>query len=336
MAATDIQKKPCSKCNKGGGVFTCDGCEQSFCRKHSDGHRQELGVQMDNIGQEYDLLQRELNKKAEEHSLLTRIDRWEQESVDKIHQVAKQARIDLRQLIDQNKNDLKTSMTQITHELQSSRESEDYTELDLNGWIDQLKKFRSELEKPLTPNIINDDGDKRSVIRLIRISNQQDSNQLFSPPDQNIRNLSKSISERFEQIDKTFILSEDGLVAKCLKSDLRTSSIRGNRCYSTGIHHISFRIEQKKSKYLFLGVTTLHQKTFALTSTTPKANGWWELELSIVNGRLHEKSSARSIRTGDEVTLTLNCDHRQIQFEHHRTKQIAQMPIDLKKCPFPW
>jgi hypothetical protein len=38
MATASIPKKPCSKCNKGGGIFTCDGCEQSFCRKHSDEH----------------------------------------------------------------------------------------------------------------------------------------------------------------------------------------------------------------------------------------------------------------------------------------------------------
>jgi hypothetical protein len=83
--------------------------------------------------------------------------------------VAKQARVDLRKLIDQNKKDLKISMNQLTNELQSSRDSEDYTELDLKRWVDRLKELRNELENPLTLNIIDDD-DKLSIIRLIKVS----------------------------------------------------------------------------------------------------------------------------------------------------------------------
>jgi hypothetical protein len=138
MATASVQKKLCCKCDKGGGVFTCDGCQQSFCRKHTDEHRQDLSVQMDKIEQEHDVFQRDLNKEMDLHPLLSRIDEWERESISKIQQVAKQARVDLRKLIEQNKQDLKTSMNQLTSELQTSRDSEDYTELDFKRWIDQL------------------------------------------------------------------------------------------------------------------------------------------------------------------------------------------------------
>jgi len=77
MATVSIQNKPCCKCNKGGGVFTCDGCQQSFCRKHKDEHWQELSVQMDNIDQEHDIFQRDLNKEMDSHPLLVRINEWE-------------------------------------------------------------------------------------------------------------------------------------------------------------------------------------------------------------------------------------------------------------------
>jgi len=43
-----------------------------------------------------------------------------------------------------------------------------------------------------------------------------------------------------------------------------------------------------------------------------------------------------NIQTGDEVTLVLDCDQKQIQFHHHRTQNNATMAIDLQKCPFPW
>jgi hypothetical protein len=40
--------------------------------------------------------------------------------------------------------------------------------------------------------------------------------------------------------------------------------------------------------------------------------------------------------TGDEIILTLDCDNKQIQLQHHRTKRLAQLSVDLDKCPFPW
>ena len=102
---------------RSGGVFLCDGCQQSFCRKHTDEHRQELAVQMHNIGEERYVFQRDSDEEINPHALLTRIHEWESK---KIQQVAEQTRIDLRKSIDQSKIDSKTSMNQLTNELQSS------------------------------------------------------------------------------------------------------------------------------------------------------------------------------------------------------------------------
>ena len=81
---------PFYKCEKGGGVFTCDECQPSFCRKHSEGHRQELTKEMEIIDQEHDILQRYIMREIDTHPLLSRIDLWEEESINKIQQVATQ------------------------------------------------------------------------------------------------------------------------------------------------------------------------------------------------------------------------------------------------------
>jgi hypothetical protein len=297
---------------------------------------------MDNLGQEYDVFQRDLNKEMEPHPLVSRIDEWERESMNKIKQVAEQARIDLRKLIDQNRKDLKTSMKQLTNELQSSRDSEDYTEHDLKRWLHRLKELRNELEKPLALNVIDDD-DKQSVIRLIKVNEQLDScssNQLIVKSDQNCQVLPKlisRISEKFERIDKKSVLSENGLVATCVASHLeRDSTIRGVHYYWSDIHHIRFRIEQKNCKCMFFGITTKDQANSQLTFAAPSANGWWELDCYTKDGRLNKRLSTITIQTGDEITLVLDCDHSQIHFKHHRTQQTARMSIDLQKCPFPW
>jgi len=51
---------------------------------------------------------------------------------------------------------------------------------------------------------------------------------------------------------------------------------------------------------------------------------------------LSKSSSTTIIKKGDDVTLILDCDHREIRVNHHRTQQMAKISIDLQKCPFPW
>ena len=342
MAAANTPRKPCGKCNKGAGVFTCDGCRQSFCRKHTDEHRQDLSVQMDNIAQEHDLIQRDFNKEVESNPLLTSIDVWEQESIKKIQQTAQQARNDLRQLIEESKKGLKKSMVKLTGELQSSGDYEDYTEFDLKRWTDRLKQLRSELEKPSTLSIIDND-DRRAVIHLIKVIGHVEpsvSNQLDRAPDHIDLNAPQPIIrvfDKFGQTDEKSLLSENGLLVTYLDENNGTySSVRGIRCYSHGIHYIRFRVEQKNSKCMFFGITTDDLRSSTRTVTASSSNGWWELDCHIKDGNLKEKLSTVTIQTGDEITLLIDCTHRQIHLKHHRTKRTVKMSVDLQKCSFPW
>ena len=38
----------------------------------------------------------------------------------------------------------------------------------------------------------------------------------------------------------------------------------------------------------------------------------------------------------DDITLTIDCERRQIFLKHHRTKRLLHLPIELRACPFPW
>jgi hypothetical protein len=131
----------------------------------------------------------------------------------------------------------------------------------------------------LALNIINDD-DKQSVIRLIKVSEELTSRSSDQPT--HVFNISSQILpqstskgfERFKQIDQNIRISEDRLVAKCLITDrFNGSSVHGIQCYSTDIHHIRFRIEQRTSEYLFVGITTLNQSNFRPAFAAPSANG---------------------------------------------------------------
>jgi septal ring factor EnvC (AmiA/AmiB activator) len=121
---------------------------------------------MDNIGQEHDLFRRDLSEKNSIHPLLSRIDEWEQSSIKKIQEAAEEGRCELQKCLDHTKNTLKKSLDELTQELQSTRESDDYTEIDLTKWTKQLEKLRRMLEKPPELDIFGDEK-IQSLMRVV-------------------------------------------------------------------------------------------------------------------------------------------------------------------------
>ncbi len=174
MASATI-RQACTKCSKGLGITTCGGCQEWFCTKHFIEHRHELATQMDSIGQEHDLLQRDLNQENMTHPLLSRINDWEQKSIDKIRIAAEVARADLQKYLDHIKEQIKTSLCQVTNNLQSSRQADDYTEIELEKWIQQLKELRMMLEKPSTIEILDDNQTEQSIQLIQLQKNDTDS-----------------------------------------------------------------------------------------------------------------------------------------------------------------
>jgi hypothetical protein len=175
MHASTNSKKVCSKCEKGTGAFSCDGCQQSFCLKHVAEHRQELISQMDNVEQEHDIFHEDLlnrTEKQNEHILFNQINRWEKESIDKIQQIAQESRITLKQILDNIINYGQKSLNKISLKLRRARQFDDFFENDLTRWTQQLNHLRAEIECMLNNiNITNDHS--TSIIKFIKIAHDQ-------------------------------------------------------------------------------------------------------------------------------------------------------------------
>jgi len=339
--AKALEKKPCAKCHKGGGVTTCDGCQQSFCIKHIIEHRQELAMKMDNIGQEHDSIRRDLIQEDVTHPLLLRINEWEQESIKKIQVAAEIARTNLRRLFNQTKNDIKMSVDKIADELQTHRELDDYTETDLARWSAKLTDIRKLLEAPSTIKIIEDEN-RSTAINLIKVLEQKQLH-LFSNATQvsekrllQSQELHGSTQEVFGTAMTLISLSENGLVATYTGQHDYYKTIFGKNLYRSGQHHIHFRIENKNIDNFFFGIVTSSQDIVARIFDTLTANGWWGFDVPVINGRNQKSSGEKILQTGDIVKLTLDCDNKQIRFENYRTKTILQSPINITTCPFPW
>ncbi|CAF3450795.1 unnamed protein product [Rotaria sp. Silwood1] len=327
MATSLTDKKPCIRCDKGNGTIMCYGCQQSFCIKHILSHREDLNIQMDNIGQEHDFLRRDLNQENNNiHPILTQINTWELESIVKIQIAAETARIILRKIIDRNRNQLKLMMNKIHDNLRSSRESNDFTEIELEKWTEQIRELRRLIEKPVAIDIIEDEN-IQSSIRLIKIKENF---------NESLRELCSYTPEIFDQTIGSVTLSEKNFLATCSENYYHYSSVYGKNSYSAGIHRIRFRIENITMNSLFFGILPTSQQIVPWILDSSSIYGWWGLERIIINGKEQSVKKDNILKIGDEVTLILNCENRQIQLKHHRTNRFVQLPIDIQKCPLPW
>jgi hypothetical protein len=181
MASTINAKKPCSKCGFEGWVFPCDGCHASFCVKHALDHRTELATQLNNIQEQYDHLQHIYNQheKRQEHPLFSQIDVWENDTMTKIQQTAQIARDELRQLLDESNNRMKTIFNQFNNQLQTERQTEHYTEIELDQWKEQLMNIKKQLETSCDIELIPDNN--LPPIHLIKVNTTQQNALIQNP-----------------------------------------------------------------------------------------------------------------------------------------------------------
>jgi hypothetical protein len=173
MASSSV-KQPCIKCDQGFVTNMCIGCQKWFCNKHYNEHQEELTKEMDDITQKHDELHSHSTIESIDsvNPILVRINKWEQESIDRIRAVANEARTKLKQSLDKIKEETKATLSQVANELKSSPESEDYIEIDLKRWMDRLGSLKQRLLNTTEIELYGDthDDTDASMIRLIRIN----------------------------------------------------------------------------------------------------------------------------------------------------------------------
>lgn len=333
------ERTPCAKCKTAGGIAICDGCNQSFCSNHFVEHRQNLSLEMDTIGQNYDELRRDLTAEPKEHPLVARINTWEQQSIEQIKKAAETARDDLQKLINEIKLELEATAYLVVTEIKSSRNSDDFTENDFQRWTEQLKELRRAFEAPFNVSLENETNNETSI-NLIKIFDHRSSttntnNEIHTPTNEKTSIFLNA--ERFDMKTDAF-LSDDSLRATCHPKYCSPGAIvYGYNTYACGVHDISFRIEKKGISRLFFGIySDTRRRIDSILGYENTVYGWWDINSNVVNGTKRESSNEQIITTGDKVVLTIDCNQQQIQLYHVRNNQTVQLAVDTNKCPFPW
>jgi hypothetical protein len=136
----------------------CIGCDEYFCRKDFDTHHEELFTEMDRIVDERNRLQDAINKVVQnndqQNPVIEQINRWQNSIIEKVKQVAEQARKQATQLLNFKRMKINTEFKTFSQELADLKESKDYVEYDLTRLNQMISEFKEDLRQSTQPTTI--------------------------------------------------------------------------------------------------------------------------------------------------------------------------------------
>ncbi|CAF3365161.1 unnamed protein product [Rotaria socialis] len=189
----------CIKCGKTGGVLFCNGCQQTLCFKHVSEHRDEIEKQLEDLISQETQFENNLNQRDDSHDLFNDIDKWKKEMIEQIKQIAKQAKEDLRQLINQSNEKLFKKCEELKENLRLLKESEDLSEIELKKFSNELNHLNKEI----------------NAFQLIKSSNtmsikieQQQTNEISFPKSPSNDNILPSVEQSHSKEQGSILIRE--------------------------------------------------------------------------------------------------------------------------------
>lgn len=333
--ASALEQTRCCECKTVASIALCHGCEQSFCTRHFIRHRLRLGQQMDEIHHHYQSIEQCLRTDPNEHPVMAKIYSWERKSIQRIAEIAETARNDFRHWLEQTRSDVQRTLKRIDQELRLHENVDNFTELDLQRWTQQLNELKEVLESPTKLPVVEEKKPSATIGTLKVRSPRASTASANIPAKVNGHVTLASPLDEFVAMFGPCELSKDRLIVTQCDYRSGLSQITGKNEYSSGRHTIRLLIEKKGTKNIFIGIHSPHARSSS-NRFDSSVYGWWNLDYLIVSGESQAGESSDVVQTGDLIDLILDCDQRKIHFEHHRTNQVFHIPIQLDQCPFPW
>jgi len=153
MAAPKAQ---CSVCCRETSAFICGGCTQYFCRQDLTEHIQKLSRELEEIENDHDEFRQTLNDQkgdSKKRSLIQEIDKWEEDSINKIKQTAEQCRQELIDCTNKFIIKIENKLNDLAGRLKEVRKENEFNEIDLYRFQENLNKLKEELVEPSNVSI---------------------------------------------------------------------------------------------------------------------------------------------------------------------------------------
>ncbi|CAF4951581.1 unnamed protein product [Rotaria sp. Silwood1] len=234
----------------------------------------------------------------------------------KIQLAAENVRTDLKQILESLNNQILKTCRNVASKLLSAREAENFSEIDLKRWTEQLNELKSQIKLLFMIHIVEDN---KSPVYLIEIKQTNNVNAYIK----NKELLSfKRIEERFIEGNGLAIIEYGGLRIKHIDGDHKFIYFRGQKSYTNGCHTLQFKIEHSTGSYdTFIGICSsdinLRQIMYHLTVVA----SWFNTTEVWLHGRRikntkRQGSKNDEIKTNDIIQLTIDCENKQIELFH--------------------
>ena len=140
-------------------TYVCKGCLNEYCYEHLGTHRQEINNELEHVINHYNQFQQAINEKKQNpqnSSLIEKINQWENESIHKIQQIAKQCRTMVIKYTKIITNDIEKKFDELIQQLKQIQKENQFNEIDLNLLKNQLKQITEEFIDPSKISIKKD------------------------------------------------------------------------------------------------------------------------------------------------------------------------------------
>lgn len=126
-------------------IANCIGCKDVFCFDHLIQHRRDLTNHIDELIQQHrDIKINSINKlHVDQH--LQYIDKWENETIELIHQHTKDVKEKILSIFNKYKFELEQNHILLEKELISKRVSNNFFERDIMDFSQQIKQLNKEI-----------------------------------------------------------------------------------------------------------------------------------------------------------------------------------------------
>jgi chromosome segregation ATPase len=136
----------------------CTGCDEYFCCKDFKTHREGIFTKLDEIIEERNHLEVEVKTVTQNNNqknpLLDQIDKWRDDTIEKVKQVAAQVRQEAIQLFNSKRTKISTDFQSLSQELTDLKKSENYAEHDLTRLSQMINNFIEDLAQATKPAMI--------------------------------------------------------------------------------------------------------------------------------------------------------------------------------------
>ncbi len=140
----------CTLCNERNGNTRCEGCYTLFClpcmNKHHDELVQQFQLLMD-IRNEVRQSFGSTSSNEQQVFCTIEIDKWEQEMIERIQQIATKSRMNVNEIILKHMNEVSHRFEELSINIQQQEKEGSYLENDIERVKNQLDQLKNDIQQ---------------------------------------------------------------------------------------------------------------------------------------------------------------------------------------------